>query len=106
MLLPFPRQAIERVRERRLEPFLPANAALEAKQGRVGPAAGSHHSGDGFLHVAMIWIPALDETERQAVGAENQLHLAAIIETRERRFDIAHERLDILRMHMKFFDDD
>src|SRR6202030_755669 len=38
--------------------------------------------------------------------AENELHFAAIIETRERRFDIADERLDILRMHVKFLDDD
>ena len=99
-------RTFERVRERRLEPFLPANAALEAEQVGVRPAAASHHGGDGFLHVPLIWIAALDEAERQAVRAENELHLAAISETRERGFDIADERLDILRMHVKFFDDD
>ena len=79
MLLPFPRQAFERVRERRLEPFLPADSALEAKQVRVGPAAASHHGGDGFLYVALIWVAARDKAERQAVRAENKLHFAAIL---------------------------
>src|SRR5579863_6248117 len=105
MLLPFPRQDFERLRQRGFEPLLPADPALEAKQVRVRPSAASHHGGDSFLDLALVWIAALDEAERQAVRAENEVHFAAIIETRERRFDIAHECLDILRMHVKFFDE-
>ena len=61
MLLPFPRQTFQRVPQRRLEPFLPADAALKAQRMRVGPGSVGHHSGDGFLHMPLVRVAAGDE---------------------------------------------
>src|SRR5579864_3340719 len=86
MLLPFPRQSFQRLSKRRLQPFLTADAALKAQQMFVGPAAESHHGGDRLLDLALVRIAALDEAERQAMGAEDELDAAAIGETGEGGF--------------------
>src|SRR6266700_3004076 len=83
-----------------------AAGALKAKRVRIRPAAASHYGGDGLFDLALVRIAARDQAQRQAVGAEDELRVAAIGEARQGGFDVAYERLDILRMQVKFFDGD
>ncbi len=80
-------QVFERLMQGRLEPFLAADAALIAQGVGVWPAAGGEHGGDGFLDVALVGIAAFDQTQGQAMGAENQVGPRGMIEMGERGGD-------------------
>ena len=62
MALPFPRKALERLRQRRLEPFLPADAALKAEQVWVGPAAVMARGGSMLTPRAMTSSPTAKDS--------------------------------------------
>ena len=81
-----------------------AYAALIAERVGVVPLAALEHQAHGFLHLARIGIAAIDEGNRQAMRAENEMNAGGIGEVAEARRDAFGERLNIERMIVEFFD--
>ena len=91
--------------QRRLEPFLPAHAALVAERVRIGPAAARQHRAHRLLDLPLVRIAALDQAQRQAVRAEDQMHARRIVEMRQAGRDPLRHGLDVQRMRVKLLDD-
>ena len=71
----FARQPFDRSGERRLQPLLRADLALEAERVRILPRAKLAEELYGGRNMLRVGIALFDERNRQAVRAENEMHV-------------------------------
>src|SRR6266704_92825 len=93
-------EPLDRLRERRLQPFGRAHAALVAEQVRAGPArilfrAQLTIQTYGRLDLLWIRVAFFVQTHRQAVGAEHEMNPRAVRELPQHGADTLHERLNV-----------
>src|SRR5690242_18542530 len=72
---------------------------------RVFPAAALPDKSDSLLHMPGVRIAALDEAQRQSMGAENDVRATGFLEVRKRKINFLDNRLDVERMVEELFDD-
>src|SRR5712692_9173319 len=89
----------------RLEPFLRADAALEAEGVGVGPGAELAHFSNRGIDLPGVGIAPFHQAHGQAVGAEENMDTSGVFELREGEVNPLDQRLNVERMVEKVFYD-
>jgi len=105
----FVAEAFEGSDERGFEPLGGADFALVAEEMDFGPVgkllrALLANETNGFFHVARIGIALFDQTEGEAMGAENQMDAGGIGKLTKDFADVGDECLDVKRMIVEVLD--
>src|SRR6266567_4052161 len=93
-------EPLDRLRERRLQPFGRAHAALVAEQAPAGPARiffRAQLTSQTYCLLDLFWIRVtlFNQAHRQAVGAENEMNPRAVRELPQHGAAALNERVNV-----------